>query len=94
VLVPDNETPHVLWSNQAMKKVTDEQHVEIDQRVTRIRLIPLREVLRMTARSRSSTYAGIAEGSFPKPVKITATAVRWIESEVIEWIESRIKLRR
>jgi prophage regulatory protein len=35
----------------------------------------------------------MAEGTFPKPVKLGARAVAWVESEVEEWILARIEER-
>ena len=42
-----------------------------------------------TGRSRSSIYAGMAEGSFPQPVKLGTRAVGWRESDIDAWIASR-----
>ena len=54
------------------------------------RIVRLKEVQRMTGLSRSTIYAQIAEGRFPKPVKLTgARSVGWHESAVIRWIETR-----
>jgi len=36
-------------------------------------------------RSVQQMYNLIAEGRFPKPIKIGQRAVAWIETEVIEW---------
>jgi len=36
-------------------------------------------------RSVQQLYNLIAEGRFPKPIKIGQRAVAWIETEVIEW---------
>lgn len=39
---------------------------------------------------RSTLYLKIAQGEFPKPIKIGARAVGWLESDVDAWIEQRI----
>ena len=44
--------------------------------------LKLPEVRRRTGKSRSTIYAGIADGSFPKPIKLGPRAVGWIESEI------------
>jgi len=31
----------------------------------------------------------MAEGEFPRPVKISKGAVAWRESEVVEWMDTR-----
>ena len=53
------------------------------------RLLTLRDVLHMTALSRSSVYALMAESRFPKPLRIGSRAVRWVEQEVLDFIASR-----
>ena len=53
------------------------------------RLLPLRDVLHMTALSRSAVYALMAESRFPKPLRIGSRAVRWVEQEVLDFIASR-----
>ena len=53
------------------------------------RLLPLRDVIEMTAMSRSQIYALIAVGEFPRPVRVGVRAVRWIEDEVIEFVATR-----
>ena len=54
------------------------------------RIIRLKDVQRMTGLSRSTIYAQIAKGNFPKQIKLTgARSVGWHESAVIQWIESR-----
>ena len=50
----------------------------------------LPKVKTRTAKSRSSIYAGVADGSFPKPIKLGPRAVAWVSTEIDEWIQSRI----
>ena len=58
------------------------------------KLTRLNEVKTLTTLSRSSIYKKIAEGSFPKPIKLGDRAVAWLEHEVIQWIENRINSHR
>ncbi|MGC2459209.1 MAG: AlpA family transcriptional regulator [Gallionellaceae bacterium] len=53
-------------------------------------LIRRKEVERLTALSRSRLYALMAEDAFPKPIRLGAMSVAWLEIEVREWIASRI----
>ncbi len=53
------------------------------------RLLTLRDVTQMTALSRSAVYGLMGESSFPKPIRIGARAVRWVEQEVLDFIASR-----
>lgn len=48
-----------------------------------------REVEALIGLSRSSIYAMIAEGTFPKPIKLGKRAVGWRESDLQAWLESR-----
>ena len=49
------------------------------------RLMRLKEVLEMSSISRSELYRQVAEGRFPRPVKVGLRAVRWWQSEVEAW---------
>ena len=53
------------------------------------RLLRRREVEEITGLSRASIYRQMDEGKFPPRVKVSATAVRWRQSEVYAWIQSR-----
>ncbi|PKY11545.1 hypothetical protein B1757_03835 [Acidithiobacillus marinus] len=39
--------------------------------------------------SRSTIYAWVKQGIFPKPVKIGPRAVGWRKSDIDEWLSSR-----
>jgi len=52
-----------------------------------------REVEQLSGKKRSALYADIAEGKFPRPVKIGARAVGWLESEIVAWQASRLAER-
>jgi len=49
-------------------------------------IIRLPEVKGMTGLGRSKIYALIAEGTFPKQVKLGCSSSGWVESEVQQWI--------
>ena len=53
------------------------------------RLIRRPEVEQITGKSRSGIYEGIADGTFPRPVRIGARAVAWRESDIQNWIDQR-----
>ena len=67
------------------------------------RLIRLPEVLSRTGYGRTTIYRKMEDGDFPKNVKLggppkdpeafDSRAVAWIEDDVDQWIESRIKER-
>lgn len=52
-------------------------------------VLRLPKVLQATALSRSTVYAMMADGRFPKPVKLGERAVGWPEAEIDAWLESR-----
>ncbi|BEG76381.1 MULTISPECIES: helix-turn-helix transcriptional regulator [Alcaligenaceae] len=45
----------------------------------------MRDVLRMTALSRSSLYRRIAAGTFPAPVSLGGAAKGWRRSDLEQW---------
>lgn len=45
-------------------------------------LLRLREVLRRVPVSRSTWYAGVAQGRFPQPVRLGARSVAWRASDI------------
>ena len=53
------------------------------------RLMRLQEVEEVTGLKHASIYRFMRDGSFPLPVRVSATAVRWKESDITVWIESR-----
>lgn len=52
-------------------------------------VVRLPKVLLAAALSRSTVYAMIADGRFPKPMKLGERAVGWPEVEIAAWLESR-----
>lgn len=53
------------------------------------RLMRRPEVENMTGLSRSTIYAWMGAGRFPKPVPLGSRLVAWRESDVLSWIEAR-----
>ncbi|ELV7528921.1 helix-turn-helix transcriptional regulator [Edwardsiella tarda] len=53
-------------------------------------LIRMPEVISRTGYGKSWIYALIAQGRFPKPVKIGSRSIAFVESEVDDWINQRI----
>ena len=58
------------------------------------RVLRLPRVQARTGLSQSTIYARVANGTFPKPVRLGPRAVGWIESEVDEWIREQIAASR
>lgn len=57
-------------------------------------ILRLNEVIARTGRSRSSIYADIDRGEFPKPIKLGPRAVGWLAGDVNAWIQGRIEMSR
>lgn len=47
------------------------------------------EVKAITGLSTSSIYRLMADGSFPRPVRIGERAVAWTEQSLIDWMSER-----
>lgn len=56
-----------------------------------LRLAAVKEKTGLTASS--TIYAFVAQGLFPKPIKLGPRAVAWDEAEIEAWQEQRIKER-
>ena len=57
------------------------------------RILRLPQVVEATGETRSTIYKRIAEGEFPKPVKLGAKSVGWVEDEIAVYNEARIAKR-
>jgi len=55
------------------------------------RLISLREVEQQTSLSRSTLYELIRNRKFPAQIRVTKRRIAWIQSEVVSWIDSRVR---
>ncbi|WP_052074516.1 helix-turn-helix transcriptional regulator [Shewanella mangrovi] len=54
------------------------------------RLIRMNEVTQRIGLCKASVYNRINSGDFPKPVSIGGGRVAWLESDIDQWIESRL----
>jgi prophage regulatory protein len=50
-------------------------------------------VERLTGLKRSSIYAKIASGEFPRPIQLSTKAVGWLESDIAAWQDRLIAQR-
>ena len=57
------------------------------------KLIRIRSVTNLTGLSKSYIYDLCKKGLFPKSIQLVpgGTSVAWVESEIKEWIDSRIQ---
>ncbi|WP_417559970.1 AlpA family transcriptional regulator [Marinomonas sp.] len=58
-----------------------------------MRFMKLKEVIRVTGLGRSSVYSFMSKGEFPQNITLGERAVGWLESEVLEWMQDKLKQR-
>lgn len=54
------------------------------------KLLRLPAVMERCALGRSSIYAGVRNGTFAKPVRLSTRAVAWREEEIDRWVSERV----
>jgi len=54
----------------------------------------IKEVEQIVKLDKTSIYRMAKLGTFPKPIKLGERSSGWIESEIQEWLEDRIKASR
>lgn len=59
------------------------------------RLLRIKDVVKLTGLSKSYIYQLAKTGQFPKQISLISggTSVAWLESEVNDWIKSRVQHR-
>jgi len=58
------------------------------------KILKLPDVMARTALSRSSIYAFISNGKFPKQLALGERSVGWLEKDIQSWISNRIAASR
>ncbi|MGB4108033.1 MAG: AlpA family transcriptional regulator [Alphaproteobacteria bacterium] len=58
------------------------------------RILRLQDVKEMTGLSRSTIYAYMHKSLFPRHINLGARCVGWLESDIQNWIESRVEKSR
>jgi len=53
------------------------------------RILRLPAVIERVGLSRSAICARMAKGQFPRPLRIGARAVGWLEADIDEWLATR-----
>lgn len=74
--------------------VHQRQGEEANMKKSNIRLIRMPEVLSKTGFKKSWIYLLISNDSFPKPIKMGARAIAFVEAEIDQWVEDRINESR
>jgi prophage regulatory protein len=58
------------------------------------KLLRLPQVKQTTGLSKSSIYARISEGTFPKQIPLGPRLVVWVESDIQNWITEQVSAAR
>ncbi|RZQ03765.1 AlpA family transcriptional regulator [Vibrio vulnificus] len=58
-----------------------------------MKFLRIQDVMSLTGLGRSTIYKFMDEDIFPKTIPLGGRAVGWLESEIEEWMESRLALR-
>jgi predicted DNA-binding transcriptional regulator AlpA len=74
-----HSTPRMLFHRPSLPKAAPSNAVPAFYR--------LRDVIRISALSRSTIYRRIAEGSFPAPVRLGRRASAWSRDSLQAWID-------
>jgi prophage regulatory protein len=54
------------------------------------KLLRLPQVKEATGLSKSSIYARIAQGTFPKQIQLSPRIVAWLDSDIQKWINNQV----
>ena len=60
----------------------------------RHKLLRLPQVKTITGLSKSTIYARISEGTFPKQIPLGPRLVVWVESDIQKWIAEQVAAAR
>ena len=58
---------------------------------TDVQLLRISDVSKKTTLAKSTLWLKIAQGKFPKPIKLSPAISVWKQSEIDAWIEERCK---
>lgn len=51
------------------------------------------EVQSLTSLSRSSLFALVAAGRFPRPVRVSSRRVAWLQTDIEAWLAEKVSAR-
>jgi prophage regulatory protein len=59
-----------------------------------IRMLHLKDVMKICGLGRTSVYDAVQRGEFPAPVPLLTRAPRWKNQEIQAWLSQQIKISR
>lgn len=57
-------------------------------------LLRIASVQERTGLARSTIYAKVADGTFPRPISLGGRSVAWLDEEIADWITAQVKRSR
>ena len=60
----------------------------MDRQLEELRVLRREEVSRLTGLARAILYAKVADGTFPRPVRLGARSVGWRASDISDWLQA------
>jgi len=72
-----------------------EKYIELSKKCLKEKLLRIKQVQVRTGLSKSYIYQLCSQNKFPRSIQLVAggSSVAWVESEINDFIESRIKAR-
>lgn len=58
-----------------------------------VKILRLPDVMSRLRLSRSTIYAKIAAGEFPRPVELGPNSRGWVEAEIVDWVAAKLAAR-
>ena len=60
----------------------------MDKQLEEHRILRIGKVSEMTGVRKSTIYKNVADGSFPKPIRLGARSVGWRLSDIVAWLQA------
>ena len=60
----------------------------MDKQLEEHRILRIGKVSEMTGVRKSTIYKNVADGSFPKPIRLGARSVGWLLSDIVAWLQA------
>jgi len=83
-----------LLTNTRFRTTINQQPLNKCMSILNHKLLRLPQVISVTGLSKSTIYARIAEGTFPKQVPLGPRLVVWVESDIQNWISEQVSVAR
>jgi prophage regulatory protein len=58
-----------------------------------MKMLRINQVMTITAMSKTTIYRWINANQFPKPINLSSKSVAWLESDINDWIQSKIEAK-